>query len=79
MGSRGSDVPNYFIWNTEDGTSTLSTLGRELIVVGSYATSGVEGPGTVNYLSGGRPWKDRCHRAYRGLRPINTAYLSTVE
>jgi hypothetical protein len=27
----------------------------------------------------GRPWNDLRHRAYRGLRPINTAYLPTVD
>jgi hypothetical protein len=27
----------------------------------------------------GRPWNDPRHRAYRGLRPINTAYLPTVD
>ena len=31
-------------------------------------TSAVEGPGRIV-----------CHRAYRGPRPINTAYLSAVE
>jgi len=55
-------------------------------VVGSTPPGGVEGPRTLDYVSGGRPWnalegagrrwKDRC---YRGLRPINTAYLSAVE
>ena len=48
--------------------------------------SGEEGARTIDYLSGGMPWKVLedpgrivCHRAYRGLRPINTAYLSAVE
>jgi hypothetical protein len=27
----------------------------------------------------GRPWNDPRHRTYRGLRPINTAYLPTVD
>jgi hypothetical protein len=27
----------------------------------------------------GRPWKGLRHRAYRSLRPINTAYLPTVD
>jgi hypothetical protein len=27
----------------------------------------------------GMPWKGPRHRTYRGLRPINTAYLPTVD
>jgi hypothetical protein len=48
--------------------------------------SGEEGARTIDYLSGRIPWKVledpgriACHRAYRGLRTINTAYLSAVE
>jgi len=52
--------------------------------------SGKEGPRIVDYISdyisARRPWKVledpgrvACHRTYRGLRPINTAYLSAVE
>jgi len=35
------------------------------------AWKALEGPGM--------PWKGPRHRAYRGLRPINTAYLPTVD
>jgi hypothetical protein len=43
------------------------------------ARKALEGPGTVDYVNGGRPWKDRRHRVYKGLRPINTAFLFTVD
>jgi hypothetical protein len=61
----------------------LPTEGITLVVT---RHSGEEGARTIDYISARRPWKVLedpgrivCHRAYRGLRTINTAYLSAVE
>jgi hypothetical protein len=56
-------------------------LANALFVVtkGSTPPGGVEGPGTIDYFSGGRPWKGLESSLPQGRRPINTAYLSAVE